>query len=377
MPRPNNRLYDLLEVSPDVKLAGLRHAFRRVAERLEKRRNLGYAEAARRLEDVTFAFEVLADHEKRTLYDRYGEAAFEPGFVGDQDPAPSMPSPQRAMPESHQSRQPDPAPRSQYAQEPTAYGSVNPAPPQRQRQPEIVETYESSGDPGAMKATSKRPPPGQTEWPDFPWEQAPEEEPERSEDDPPPEWSAPPPPPPEFLDDPQFEEQGPEYFGEESGSAQARIVDGVAEILVPFRTACQGGKVTVKVTDRTHEIVVPAGIDEGEEVEINGVPVRFRLMPDRVFKRTGRDLHITLMLEAKLAIRGVEANIPTLQGAVRVQIPPLVKSGHQLRLKDKGLPRVEAQEDREEQDAGDLYVMISVLPPDARRVQKIGVNSGR
>jgi len=58
MPRPNDRFYDLLEVSPEATPRGLDHAYRRLVERLERRILRGdalesaAAEVARRIDEA-------------------------------------------------------------------------------------------------------------------------------------------------------------------------------------------------------------------------------------------------------------------------------------------------------------------------------------
>ena len=87
MPRPNNRFYDLLEVSTKVEKRGLEVAYRRTADRLRRR---GTEDDQRRLRDVEEAWSVLSDPHKRRLYDEHGEKAFEPDF---QMPAAPMMAP--------------------------------------------------------------------------------------------------------------------------------------------------------------------------------------------------------------------------------------------------------------------------------------------
>jgi curved DNA-binding protein len=158
--------------------------------------------------------------------------------------------------------------------------------------------------------------------------------------------------------------EGPEFRGDDAGNAQARIVDGVLEVKLPFRLACRGGKADVAVNGRHHPVPVPVGAAEGDAIEVNGVRIRFVVAPDRVFRREGRDLVLTVMVEPGHAARGVEATVPTLDGPVRLKIPKGVRSGQRLRLRGKGVPFVDMP--------GDLFVEISVLPPEAGRVKGVG-----
>ena len=63
--------YDLLEVSRDATADDLKRAYRRLARQLHPDTNPDPA-AEERFKEITVAYEVLSDPEKRQRYDRYG-----------------------------------------------------------------------------------------------------------------------------------------------------------------------------------------------------------------------------------------------------------------------------------------------------------------
>jgi DnaJ-class molecular chaperone len=66
--------------------------------------------------------------------------------------------------------------------------------------------------------------------------------------------------------------------------------------------------------------------------------VRLTVRPHRVFRREGRDLEFDLPLSVREAIQGGPVEVPTLDGRVALTIPPGTDSGTRLRLRGKGVP---------------------------------------
>ena len=74
--------YELLGVSRDVGQSELKKAYRAQAMKYHPDRNSGDPEAEHKFKEVSEAYEVLKDDQKRAAYDRYGHAAFENGAGG-------------------------------------------------------------------------------------------------------------------------------------------------------------------------------------------------------------------------------------------------------------------------------------------------------
>ena len=118
---------------------------------------------------------------------------------------------------------------------------------------------------------------------------------------------------------------------------------------------------------------IPAGVEDGQLVRLPGrgeagrnggtagdlfVTVRVGAHP--VFGRSGRNLTVTVPVTYPEAVLGAEVKVPTLDGtAVTVRIPPGTPSGRTLRVRGQGAPGPRG-------GRGDLLVTVEVTVP--RRV---------
>lgn len=64
-------LYEILEINPEASQAEIKRAFRRLAFRCHPDHNPGDAEAAKRFQLVSLAYEILSDPQKKLKYDYF------------------------------------------------------------------------------------------------------------------------------------------------------------------------------------------------------------------------------------------------------------------------------------------------------------------
>jgi len=74
--------YELLGVSREASADELKKAYRKLAVKYHPDKNPGDAEAEAKFKEISEAYDVLKDEEKRAAYDRFGHAAFQGGGGG-------------------------------------------------------------------------------------------------------------------------------------------------------------------------------------------------------------------------------------------------------------------------------------------------------
>lgn len=74
--------YELLGVSRDASTDELKKAYRKLAVRYHPDKNPGDAEAEAKFKEISEAYDILKDEDKRAAYDRHGHAAFKQGGMG-------------------------------------------------------------------------------------------------------------------------------------------------------------------------------------------------------------------------------------------------------------------------------------------------------
>lgn len=74
--------YETLEVERSIDEAGLKSAFRKLAMKWHPDKNPGDPSCEHKFKEISEAYEILKDGNKRAAYDRYGHAAFEQGNGG-------------------------------------------------------------------------------------------------------------------------------------------------------------------------------------------------------------------------------------------------------------------------------------------------------
>ena len=124
-------------------------------------------------------------------------------------------------------------------------------------------------------------------------------------------------------------------------------------------------------TKKTIEVTIPAGIDDGQcvriqgkgEPGINGGPrgdllVAVMISPDPEFRRDGYNIMSNVRISYPKAVLGGEIKVRTVDGEVIYEVKPGTASGTNVRLKGKGMPTVRNKEVR-----GDHYITLIVDVP--------------
>ncbi len=127
------------------------------------------------------------------------------------------------------------------------------------------------------------------------------------------------------------------------------------------------GEGRARVT-RNIKVKIPAGVDNGSTLRIKGegeagtagrgdLFVIIEVRPHPVFERHEDNLLVEVDISIAKAVLGGEAEVPTLGGKVKMKIPPGTPAGKVFRLKDRGMPDLHGR------GTGDELVRVNINIP--------------
>jgi DnaJ-class molecular chaperone len=155
--------------------------------------------------------------------------------------------------------------------------------------------------------------------------------------------------------------------------ARRRGADRRLRLEVDFVTAARGGRQRLDLgLGRTVEVGIPPGASPGDTLRLKGqgeagalggppgdALVEIAVRPHPTFTRKDHDVHVDLPISVPEALLGASVAVPTIDGPVRMTVPPGSNSGRTLRLKGRGIGGPDGQR-------GDQYVRLLVMLPEGR-----------
>ena len=138
-----------------------------------------------------------------------------------------------------------------------------------------------------------------------------------------------------------------------------------------FLDAINGGKRQITLPDgAVLDVNIPPGTHDGQILRLRGkgrpgtrggapgdALVEIEVRPHRIFVRKGDDIHVDLPISLSEAVLGGKVKAPTPTGPVTMTVPRWSNTGTVLRLKGKGVPRVDGSR-------GDELVTLRVMLPE-------------
>jgi molecular chaperone DnaJ len=132
---------------------------------------------------------------------------------------------------------------------------------------------------------------------------------------------------------------------------------------------------------RQVRVRIPPGVVDGQRIRVKGrggpgrnngpagdLYVVVRVAPHELFGRRGRDLTLTVPLTFSEAALGATIRVPTLEGPVSLRVPPGTPSGRTFRVRGRGV--------KSGKTAGDLLVTVEVaVPPHLTDAQREAVEA--
>jgi molecular chaperone DnaJ len=122
--------------------------------------------------------------------------------------------------------------------------------------------------------------------------------------------------------------------------------------------------------ERVVEAKVPAGVEDGTRIRFTGLGeagafggpagdlyIVLHVKEHAFFEREGNDLHCVVPISFPQAALGTDIVVPTLEGEHKLKIPEGTQSGTSFRIRSKGVPVLNGH------GKGDLYIEVRIQTP--------------
>jgi DnaJ-class molecular chaperone len=181
---------------------------------------------------------------------------------------------------------------------------------------------------------------------------------------------------------------GPGGFQAQPRTSRGR--DAEYPVQVTLEEAFHGAKRVLELAfepgkTKRLEVSIPAGVKDGDRVRLaglgspgrNGGPagdlyLLVEVLPHVFFERKGADLYAKINVPLTTALLGGEVPVPTIKGGrLALKLAPNTQNGNQVKLRNQGMPRRTGSDER-----GDLYVQVQVqLPADLTTEEKAALEN--
>lgn len=322
--------YKVLGVSKDVSESDLKKSYRRLAMKCHPDRNPGDADAEVKFKELSEAYEILSDADKRAAYDRYGHEAFEGGSGSGFNDSSSFSDIfgdvfgdifGGSSGRTSVQRGSDLRYTLDLALEEAVFGVEKTI-----RVPRLAECGSCLGT-GAKAGSS------------------------------------------------------PKTCSTCNGQGQVRMQQGFFAIQQTCPRCHGSGKVITdpcgdcrgqgrKEETKALSVKIPAGVDTGDRVRLSGegeagisggpsgdLYVQVNVRDHRIFARDGKDLYCEVPISFTDAALGGELEVPTLDGRVKVKVPEGTQTGKMFRVRSKGVKPVRGG------NQGDLLCRVMIETP--------------
>ena len=159
-------------------------------------------------------------------------------------------------------------------------------------------------------------------------------------------------------------------FGQMVTSSACPKCGGRGQIIVNPCGDCGGTGRTRRT--RKINIKIPAGVEDGQHLKLRGqgdagdqgtengdLYVVINVMPHPKFQRVDSDLLLETYISFTQAALGAEVEVSTLTGRAKMKVPAGTQTGTIFRLRGKGMPRLQGL------GSGDLHVKVNIKTPSA------------
>ena len=144
---------------------------------------------------------------------------------------------------------------------------------------------------------------------------------------------------------------------------------GTGRVIKSPCRSCAGSGVLQR--EKTLAVNIPAGVEDGSRIRLSGegeagmrggqpgdLYIFISIAPHRLFKRDGVNIFCRVPVPMTTAALGGQIEVPTIEGTrLRLQVPEGTQTGKQIRLRGKGMSELQGS------SRGDMFVEIMVETP--------------
>jgi molecular chaperone DnaJ len=130
------------------------------------------------------------------------------------------------------------------------------------------------------------------------------------------------------------------------------------------------GEGTVPKQERI-KVRIPAGMDNGSRVRVPGkgdagtgggppgdLYIVISVQPHKFFTRKGNNIYVTIPITVSEAALGTKLEVPTIDGTATIRIPPATQGGQRFRLRGRGVRALRGG------GSGDQFVEVKIVLPE-------------
>jgi molecular chaperone DnaJ len=184
------------------------------------------------------------------------------------------------------------------------------------------------------------------------------------------------------------------------GSGEVRFQRGFFSVSRPCQTCGGSGRKVAKPcascagrgsteTSEDVSVRVPPGVEDGAIRSVRGggepspnggaagdLHVKIAVQPHPLFRRKGADVIVTIPLSFPQAVLGTQVDVPTLEGRVKMKVPPATPSGKILRLRGKGIETLGGAGKGDQLVELVVEIPEEVTPRQRRLIEELAVELG-
>ncbi len=174
------------------------------------------------------------------------------------------------------------------------------------------------------------------------------------------------------------------FLGQMQTTAACPTCGGTGKSITAFCSKCKGdGRM---YDEELIEIDIPAGVGEGMQLSMRGkgnagknsgpsgdLLIVIEETPHDEFSRDNLNVIYDLFINFADAALGTSVQVPTLDGKVKIKIPPGTPAGKMFRLKSKGFPEVQGYNRGDQLININIWTPRSLTPEDREILERIRV----